>query len=215
VLLATIEPLRPPFSWIIFLTMLAILGASALMYLMLVRRWTSRRQWVSLARWTRESGFRMRPATRDVLPGPLAELVQSDLDVLFHLCDSRNTIVQFRTLPAAPGAAPPRWNVLLRRRSGGTIAALRPAAQPLNLIDLLPLSKFATLTLGERFVAYAVQAHAARALAESRVAALLPQDVGLILLEQHLIMDFSSRPFDPIEFGRMMVLADQAGQVVG
>jgi len=38
---------------------------------------------------------------------------------------------------------------------------------------------------------------------------LLPPDVGLLLHGRHLVLDFSDRPFDAIEFGRMLALADQ------
>ena len=206
---------RPPFAWAPLLAMAVLLGASVVTYVMLVRRWTSRRQWVSLAQWARESGYKLRPLRRDELPGPLRELVRDDANVRFHLCDPRTTLAQFETDPVTPGAPPLKWNVLVRHRPGaGSHAGLRPAAQALNLIDLLPLGKSASVSLGERFVVHAPEPSAARKLAESQAVALLPQDVGLILLENHIVLDFSNRPFDPIEFGRMIALADQLARVV-
>ena len=53
---------------------------------------------------------------------------------------------------------------------------------------------------------------AARDLARSTLMALLPPDLGLLLVGRHLLLDFSARPFDPIEFGRMIALADQLGR---
>lgn len=206
---------HPPFEWIPVLAMLVVLGASVVTYVMLVRRWTSRRQWVSLAQWARESGYQLRPLRRAELPGPLQELVRDDARVRFHLCDPRTTLAQFETEPVNPDAPPPKWNVLVRHRPGaGAPAGLRPAAQALSLIDLLPLGKSASMSLGDRFVVHAVETSAARELAESHAVALLPQDVGLILLENHFVLDFSSRPFDPIEFGRLIALADQLARVV-
>jgi hypothetical protein len=41
------------------------------------------------------------------------------------------------------------------------------------------------------------------------VAALLPADIGLLLVEQNLVLDFSSRPFDPLEMQRIDALAEQ------
>lgn len=205
---------KPPFSWLAFASMVVLVGVSAWMFMMLVRRSTSRRQWVSLAQWCRENGFWMRPARRAALPGPLAELVNFDAQVRFHLGDDRTTLLQFETA-AAPGEAPPRWNVLVRQRSAiGPIAALRPASAKLNLVDLLPLSEYASLTLGERFVVYATESDAARRLAESALLSLLPQDLGFILLQDHVVLDFTNRPFDPIEFGRIVRLADQLVAVV-
>src|SRR5688572_4259584 len=209
-------PPRPPFEWVPLLAMLVALGASVLTYVMLVRRWTSRRQWVSVAQWARESGFRQGPLRRAELPRPLQEIVRDDARVRFHLCDPRTTLAQFETDPVKPGAtAAPKWNVLVRHRPAvGPAAGLRPAAQALNLIDLLPLSKFPSMSLGDRFVVYATDPGAARRLAESPAVALLPADVGLMLLENHVILDFSNRPFDPIEFGRVIALADQLARVV-
>ena len=206
---------RPPFEWTPLLAMLVLLGASIATYVMLVRRWTSRRQWVSLSQWARESGYQLRPLRRADLPGPLQEIVRDDERVRFHLCDPRTTLAQFETDPVTAGAPSPKWNVLVRHRPGvGPSAGLRPAAQALSLIDLLPLGKFATMSLGDRFVVHATEPAAARRLAESHAVALLPQDVGLILLENHLVVDFSSRPFDPIEFGRVVALADQLARVI-
>ena len=206
---------EPPFSWTALAVMLIVAAASIAMYLALVRRWTSRRQWVSLAQWSRESGFRLRPVRREMLPQPVLDLIHTDAQVRFHLCDPKNTLVQFETEPLKPGAPVPKWNVLVRHRpAAGAPAALRPATQAFQLIDLLPLGKFPSMTLGDRFVVHASEPAAARRLAESHAAALLPPDLGLVLLERHFMLDFSSRPFDPIEFGRMLALADQLARVV-
>jgi hypothetical protein len=60
-----------------------------------------------------------------------------------------------------------------------------------------------------RFVVFGSDSHAARILSKSEARALLPPDIGLILHGQHLVLDFSARPFDGIELGRMVALADQ------
>jgi hypothetical protein len=234
-LTTTTAPVAPPRMPVVpLVAMCLVLATSLVMYWLIVRYWTSRRQWVSLAQWSRESGFRLRPARRDVLPEPLVALVRSDAQVRFHLCDERHTIVQFETEPLAATAAttasqpqpqpqpqppppPPRpwWNVIIRHRPGtGPIAGLRPAAQRTRLIDLLPLSKFPAMTLGDRFIVYAEDARAARELAESPLPSLLPPDMGLILFENHVVLDFSTRPFDPIEFGRLISLSDQLAGVI-
>jgi hypothetical protein len=61
----------------------------------------------------------------------------------------------------------------------------------------------------ERLVLYGADARAARALGKSSVAALLPADVGLLLVGENLVLDFSTRPFDPLEFQRVDALAEQ------
>ena len=40
-------------------------------------------------------------------------------------------------------------------------------------------------------------------------AGLLPPDIGRVLRGQHLVLVFSSRPFVPIVFDRMLALAAQ------
>jgi hypothetical protein len=208
-------PHHPQLSWGILLTMFLVLLGSTAMFTLLVRRWTSRRTWVSLAQWCRESAFKLRPATRELLPRPLDAHVSSDEQVRLHLRDARTTLLQFQTDATTPGTPPPRWNVLIRRRPNpGAVAGLRPTNAPASLIDLLELSQFPAMTNNERFIVQAADYSTARRLADTSARALLPPDVGLILLEHHLLLDFSARPFDPIEFGRMLALADQLGGFV-
>ncbi len=210
--LARVEYL--PFSWVTFASMLALLGASVTMYVVLVRRWTSRRLWVALGDWARENGFRRSTGGKEGLPAALLPLLKFDEQIRFRYFDEQTTFLQF-IAAAAPDGASARFNVLIRRRpTAGAVAALRPAAPARHLIDLLPMSEFASMTLGERFVVYANDSHVAQQLAESPLLTLVPKDVGLILLEEHLVLDFSSRPFDPIEFGRMIVLSDQLMRIL-
>jgi hypothetical protein len=86
---------------------------------------------------------------------------------------------------------------------------LRPAIHTASIIDLFSLSSFPSLTPGGRFMLFGSAQRAAEALAQSPARALLPPDVGLLLSGEYLILDFSSRPFDEIEFDRMIDLAKQ------
>jgi len=61
----------------------------------------------------------------------------------------------------------------------------------------------------ERFTLYGEQATAARAVASSALRGLLPPDIGLVLLDHYLMLDFSARPFDPLELERLDDLAEQ------
>jgi hypothetical protein len=65
------------------------------------------------------------------------------------------------------------------------------------------------LGAGERYLVVGVDKSAARVLARSSIRGLLPADVGLLLHGRELLLDFSTRRFDEIEFGRMIALADQ------
>jgi hypothetical protein len=76
-------------------------------------------------------------------------------------------------------------------------------------LDYFQLEEMRAMAPTERFVLYGAEARAARALGKSSVAALLPADVGMMLVDKNLVLDFSSRPFDPLELERIDALAEQ------
>jgi hypothetical protein len=209
-------------SPLIVACLFAILGASVTMYWLLVRRWTSRRQWVSLAEWARQAGFRIGRERRDdepgggpVLPPPLDALGTARVSLRMQLTGARSTILQAQPVESTdstgPNSAPP-LNLLARKlEAAWPPTALRPVHTPAgaSVIDLFSLGSFPLMGAGHRFAVYGADSAAARALAQSSVRALLPQDVGLLLHGQHLVLDFSSRPFDGLEFTRMITLAEQ------
>lgn len=224
---AVIEP-RP--SFLIIFTLLLMLGGSIAMFALLVRRWTSRRQWLSLADWARERHLKLRARDLSQMPAPLVELQHVGARLRIELSDGEGamSIVQFDTeeresaqrqtsdslSPTIESASPrPRWNVLLRKLSGGRAyapAALRPANLPsgASVIDLFRLTPFHALS-NDRFAMLAIDATTAQRLSNSSARALLPPDVGLLLTGQYLVLDFSSRPFDPVELDRMISVAEQ------
>jgi hypothetical protein len=86
---------------------------------------------------------------------------------------------------------------------------LRPANAKGSLLDLFSLSSFPGMGEVDRFMIFGTDSVAAKLLSASPARALLPPDIGLLLSGTRLALDFSSRPFDPIELGRMTALADQ------
>jgi len=90
-----------------------------------------------------------------------------------------------------------------------TPTGLRPVITKASVLDLFSLSSFPGMGEVERFVIFGVDSAPARILSRSEARALLPPDVGLLLAGNHLVLDFSNRPFDPIELGRMAALAEQ------
>ncbi|MEA2707785.1 MAG: hypothetical protein QOF78_386, partial [Phycisphaerales bacterium] len=89
---------------------------------------------------------------------------------------------------------------------------LRPANQPASLLDQFSLSSYPRMGETDRFIVFGTDSAAARALSKSHARALLPPDVGLLLHGRHVVLDFSTRPFDGIELGRMVALAEQLVQ---
>lgn len=216
-------------------SLLVVLLASAGMYWVLVRRSTSRRQWVALGEWARDAGLHFRREPPDRPPEPLDALAAKSPRVRLCLMDDVTSLVQLDVPPAslhdrAPpehevsfdaasdaegsststAGAPSQWNILIRRlETDWPATGVRPTHASSSLLDLFPLTSFPRLGNSERFVVYGTASGAARTLATSSVRALLPPDVGLLLHGQYVVLDFTSRPFDTIEFNRMIAVADQ------
>lgn len=224
-IIAAIEP-RP--SLTIILTLLLMLGGSIAMFALLVRRWTSRRQWLSLADWARQRRIKLQARDLVRMPPPLIELERVGARLRLQLSGGPMSILQFDTderenvqRPGSDSATPtidaalsrPRWNVLLRKLGAGKShppAALRPANLPSgsSVIDLFRLTAFHSLS-NDRFAILAIDAKTGVRLSNSSARALLPADIGLLLTDQYLVLDFSTRPFDPVELDRMISVAEQ------
>ncbi len=190
----------PPFSWIIFLTMSAIFLGSTAIFFVLVRRWTTERRWTAMSEWARERGFRyLRPS--DGAPQPLDEL-----DLLPHLVISSGAVTLLDLSP--PMSEEPIH--VLHRQLDWPIApgGLRPVSQSISLLDRFKLHAFPLITGGERFLAVGVDSIAARKIADA-LRALFPADLGVLVYNRSMLIDFSSRHFDTIEFDRMIALSEQ------
>jgi hypothetical protein len=198
----------PKFSILIFLMLMSIFAASLLMFLALVRRWTTQRQWVSLSEWSKQRGFSRRWG--ELFVTALGKMLNREVAVLLELAKSDVALLQVQTGPEQ------RWNLLLSKRPArqAVTAGMRPAAAAASVLDLAGLSEFPSLSIGTRFTVLAKSSSAAHALSDSASRTLLPADIGLLLAEDWLLLDFSTRPFDPIELDRMLALAKQLGQMI-
>jgi len=214
----------PHFSLVIFISLLTVLGLSAATLYLLVRRATSHRRWVALSDWAREYGYRFTRAAAGDAPSPFEHLKPPHPVVRLQLSRGPTTLLQFEhgtaassptptPAPAVPTIASPEqpvvWNVLVRQiGSDWRPTGLRPVGAAASVLDLFSLSSFPTMGT-ERFIAYGTDSAAARAVTKSMLRSLLPPDIGLLLHGRHMVVDFSSRPFDAIELSRIVALADQ------
>jgi len=206
------------FSVYVFLVLVTVVVASVTMFWWLAVRWTVRRNWAALNEWARTRGMTVQSVDDGTtpsieLPSVLSDLAPLGPTVRVLITDGKRTLVSLVT-PTTPHsrevASPSNWHVLLYKLEvAWPPTALRPAANAVSLVDLLPLTSFPSLTNSERFVVFGTESVAAKRIAGSSIRALLPPDTGMMLLGQFMVFDFSARPFDPIEFGRAIALAEQ------
>jgi hypothetical protein len=203
----------PPFRevpLVPLLTLFVILGASVWVFITLVKRETRHRRALALAQWARSRN--LRSAGKIDLPA-LAPLKQFKPKFLSIFHGENLTLVQIETADTALDSAvvsARQWNLILHNLNASWPAtALRPTAHTVSAVDMFSLSSYPSLMPTQRFMIFGTESHAARALAESSAPALLPADVGLILYANQLILDFSGRPFDEIEFDRLIDLSEQ------
>jgi len=214
-----------PFSWMVLFTLVVALAASIAVFFELARRWSSHRRWIVFQEWAQNHRFKLRPLERAALPAPIASLESTQPVAELSLSDDRTTLLQLQT-DTTPGSRKPeraaRWNILARKLTtdgdgdgdgdgAWPPTGLRPVSSAVHssLIDLFNLSSFPSLSDAERFVVFGTETSAARTLSQSMARALVPADIGLLLHGQYLLLDFSARHFDTVEFGRMLALADQ------
>lgn len=204
--------MNPPvttFSWLTLLELLVILAGSMGIFMLLERRWTTQRKWVALQEWAGDHRWKFR--RKGAVPDPLLLLREVQPNVLLRLISKERTFLQLQTnVPEVR-----RWNVLVvpMKQLNSPVAALRPVNVPSSLWDHAHLQVIPTTAGTERFVTLANLPSAAKALARSSVRGLLPADIGLMVVDGWVILDFSTRPFDPVELDRMLALMKQIGQM--
>jgi hypothetical protein len=211
---------RSPKSPVVLLTLAVILLASTWVFFEHVRRQTTLRRRLALFHWARARQLKIiDPPPGDSqafeplseIRGKIEKLISGETISIAMIStdDSRET-------PAKTPIGKSRWNVLLRAiPSDWPPSGLRPTAGASSLLDLYPLSSFPSLAAGRRFMIFGTESRAAAILAKSASDGLMPPDVGLLLSGRYLILDFSTRPFDEIEFERMIELSGQLAERLG
>ena len=220
-MLAAAYNLAPPgFSWMAMLALLLALSLSALVFAWQVQRWTTSRGWRALLDWSRERGFTLsRPQTP---PGEPFDRFGTGARVTTLLARGPTRVMQLEipptpTAPEGAGAGagnasvePSRWHVLVRQvTSSWPATGLRPAHLKASLLDQFSLSSYPRMGETERFIVFGTDSNAARVLSKSQARALLPPDIGLLLHGSFIVLDFSTRPFDGVELGRLVAIAEQ------
>jgi hypothetical protein len=207
------ESIPRTFSFLVLLSLLAILIVSSRVFFVLCKQWTTNRPTQALRDWAGDRGF--KAVFDPTLPDSLQQLASLEPEIETLLVRGPVLLIRLRTA-GGPAAAPPVWNLLIREtESAKKPAALRPVGNERSFVDLFSLSGFPSLLPPDRFVVFASQSTDARTLANSSARGLLPADIGLLIHGRYLTLDFSNRPFDTIEFDRMLAIADQVAPAVG
>ena len=201
-----------PFS-IMILTQVLLLAAAAIgVTALLSLRWTRYRRYYQLLDWCRSRRLRMVRDDRrfaalpellnQIDPPPRIRWLIRDDDA--DPSDDRITLLRAQT-PTPP------YNLLLVRmpHRRWPTTALRPTRRTDSLIDRLNLFSYPSTMGVDRFTLHGEHPGAARKLNESHARGLLPPDIGLIAWDDLLMLDFSDRPFDLLEFDRMIMLGKQ------
>ncbi len=199
-----------------------MLIASAGVFVYLVRRETNRRRSTVLCDWARGQGWRrIEPSAG--LPEALASIEAVGAVSLggFASRDGRWTVLQIASdAPRSSGQSLATsgsrlvWHaMMLRTESPGATTALRSTAVDRSIVDLMPLVPMPGQGAGVRFIGLGTSIPHIRFMID-RYAALIPADLSVMRSERFWIVDFSSRPFDEVEMGRLMRLLEQLASTV-
>jgi hypothetical protein len=206
--------IAPPSS-MVMAVLAAILSASLGIFLALVRRETIRRRHLALSLWAASQQMRIIDPTSQAAVEAIGPLAAFNPKIETLIGSERLALAQLRTEDSksesiGPASGATRWNLLIRPLDQTWPAtALRPTANTKSIADLFGLSSFPSLAMTPRFVVFGAESPPARKLARLSAAAAIPADIGVLVCGQRLVLDFTARPFDEIEFGRMIVLVEQ------
>lgn len=198
------QPTLPGVDWVVLASLVLIVIASLAVYLELVRRATHARERERLREWSRQSGFQLR---RDAPLPPPVRAVAAALTVDVHLVGPHAALLR---LTGGDGDRAERWHLaIVELPADSPTIALRPSSATRSFLDrfAIPVSPVSQDSL--RFTLLCAEVLPARRLAGSIVRGILPPDIGLLRTGHHLLLDFSSRRFDPIELTRMVGLTKQ------
>jgi len=198
------QPALPGADWLALASLVVMFTSSLWVYLELARRATHARERERLREWARQSGFRLR--LKAALPAPLITVVP-DATADVQLVAPHGTILRLRT---RDNDQTQTWNLAIVELPAPSVTiGLRPSSAARSFLDRfgIPVSPVSQDSL--RFTLLCAEIIPARRLAGSIVRGILPPDIGLLRTGQHLLLDFSSRQFDPIELTRVASLLRQ------
>jgi hypothetical protein len=201
-------------SGIILGVLCLILAVAIVTFTLTTRRATIRARELVIRQWARLHGAALLDARElEPIPAHLAIFGR------FHPITKRAiagpiwTLAELTTIgPAEAKGKTPRWRVLAYRLPDNSApwpaTGLRPAAHVVSLTDLFDLSSYPSISSGDQFMIFGADSAAAQALADSRVQSMLPPDIGLLLSDRQLLLDFSCRKFEIGQWQQALAIAE-------
>lgn len=202
----------PPFSVGILLTLIVCLIASLGMFVVLVRRWTTNKFHFELGQWAGQRRFDMsEKPNAELLPPPLDGSEGAGLCARRFFKSKDATIAQLILTASANDIRV--YHVCITPCCVSTPpVAIKPQREGRWVVDLFRLAPAAS-TGSERFQIFGNDLSANLRISESSVAGIAPPDIAILFVGGNMLLDFTARPFDPIEFDRMLALAQQLGKI--
>lgn len=192
---------------LIFASLGLMLLGGIVIFSYLVHRETHRRGDVLLSDWARSRQMKRLDRERGV-PAPLDAWDHRGISLLTGFAGGAITVARVQTSEGL------KWNCLIRSlETSASISGVRSVEASSTLLDLIDLPILPGQGQQHRVVAMGYDIASARALMD-RVAPLIPADLSLIRFDRFILIDFSGRPFDPVELARITQLTEQLVSVV-
>ncbi len=201
-------------EWSTVALLALIVAASSVIFALSIRRETRHRARRRLDDWSERNRFAWMNVEFGV-PRPLDRLHALSMRVVMGLYNRNTGLLHVRTPPSTPDDVAGHWNLAVRQVVNvSPPVGLRPRDAKKSFLDFFGLEHAPSLSKSDRFTLVGDDLVASRKLADGSGRALLPADLALLRVDDYLLIDFSARPFDEIELGRMVALLDQLAPLV-
>lgn len=201
-------------DWTVLVLLALIVAGGSIVFAMSILRETRHRARRRLDDWAERQRFAWMNLEFGV-PRPLDRLTRVSMRLVMGLYNRNSRLMHIRTPPDGPDDVPGHWNLAIRQVANTSPpVGLRPRDARKSFVDFFALEHAPSLSKNDRFTLVGDDLLASRKLAEGSGRALLPADLSLLRIDDFLLIDFSARPFDEIELGRMMALLDQLASIV-
>lgn len=201
-------------DWTLLALLALIVAASSAVFWFSILRETRHRARRRMEDWAERQRFTWMNNEFGV-PRPLDRLRAVSMQLIMGVYNRNTRLIHVRTPPADATETAGHWNLAIRQvASASPPVGLRAKDANRSFLDFFELEHAPSVSKSDRFTLIGDDLLASRKLADGSGRALLPADLSLLRVDEYVVIDFSARPFDEIELGRMMALIDQLAPIV-